>query len=103
MKKSLNDALELKRVIEQLHGCKASYRTSLAVQENFQGKTVWDGQVLVFDVDHPDATICYAWTSLVGNTDRRRSYAILGKPPVNSPADAVRAAIVADSKSGRAS
>jgi hypothetical protein len=101
MKKRLNDAGELRRVVEQLHNCKASFRTSLEVHEVFQGKTVWDGSVLVFDVDHPDASIGYAWTALIGDTDRRRSYVILGKPPVNSPADAVRAAIVADNKSGR--
>ena len=101
MKKSLNDVAELKRFVEQTHGCAASYRTTIAVEERSKGETVWDGSVIVFDVFHPEAQICYAWTSQAGDADKLRSYAVLGKPPINSPADAVRAAIVADSKDGR--
>lgn len=57
----------------------------------------------VFDlVGHPAASVAYAWSSPIEGSDRRRFYAVvLGVPPINSAADAVRAAIVADRKAGR--
>jgi hypothetical protein len=56
--------------------------------------------VHVFDLqDQPSATVCYAWSSSVEGSERRRFYAVLRIPPVVSPADAVRAAIVSDQKS----
>jgi hypothetical protein len=93
---------ELQRVVERLHEARARLRTVTPVVERFRGDTVWEGAVHVFDLDdHPLATVCYAWTSPVGEGDQRRFYAVLGAPPINSAADAVRASIVADHRSSR--
>jgi hypothetical protein len=44
----------------------------------------------------PTATRAYAWSSPIEGSDKRRFYAVLHVPPISSPADAVRAAIVQD-------
>jgi hypothetical protein len=93
---------ELQRVVERLHDARAHLRSVTSVAERFRGETVWEGAVHVFNLEgHPTATVCYAWSSFVGDTDQRRFYAVLGMPPVNSAADAVRASIVADRKAKR--
>jgi hypothetical protein len=87
----------LAKAIEGQHGGTATFIQSVPVTEIFKGKTVWEGVVHVFDLeDHPTATRAYAWSSPIEGSDKRRFYAVLHVPPVNSPADAVRAAIVAD-------
>lgn len=93
---------QLKVVVESQHGGHAHLREVAAVSEEFRGQPVWQGIVHVFDLDgHPSAAVCYAWSSPLEDTTRRRFYAVLGVPPINSAADAVRAAIVADWKAGR--
>lgn len=87
---------ELRKAVEGTHGCPASFTEAVRVTETFQGQTVWDGVVHVFAVTHPKATVCYAWSSPVEGTNKRRFYAVLGVPPVNTAQDAVRAAIVAE-------
>lgn len=86
---------ELATVVEQQHGCKATFREVAHVVESHKGKTVWEGDVSVFDVDHKDAKTAYAWVDPVPGTTRVRYFAVLGKPPVNTANDAVRAAIAA--------
>ena len=71
-----------------------------SVSEAFLGAAVWDGVVHVFDLSgHPTATRAYAWSSPIEGSTKRRFYAVLHVPPISSPADAVRAAIVADYRS----
>ncbi len=41
---------ELKDVIREVHGVEATHRESVPVKEVFQGKTVWEGIVEVFDL-----------------------------------------------------
>jgi hypothetical protein len=61
-------------------------------------ETVWEGTVHVFDLaGHPKATRAYAW-SYEREDGKRRFFAVLGIPPINSPRDAVRAAIVAEQR-----
>ena len=56
-----------------------------------------EGVVHVFDlVGHPKATRAYAWSSPIENSEKRRFFAVLHIPPIKSPLDAVRAAIVAE-------
>ena len=63
----------------------------MEVIEQFGGRVVWEGEVLVFDLhDHPTARKCYAW-SVDG-----RVTAVLHEGPVDSPKAAVRAAITAE-------
>jgi hypothetical protein len=64
------------------------------VLEHFGSDTVWEGIVSIFKLkDHPEATKCYAWSSPINESTKRRYYAVLNIPPVNSPEKAVRAAI----------
>jgi hypothetical protein len=96
----MND--DLKRIVEQLHGCPASLTENVAVIEKFGEKTVWAGMVSVFILTgHPQATKCYAWSSPIEGSTKRRYYAILHIPPIDSPEKAVRASIVHDYKSGK--
>jgi hypothetical protein len=71
------------------------------VHEVFQGKTVWRGEVEVFDLhQHPTAKHCYAWSHREGPDDQgERFVAVLEIPPVDSAQKAVRAAIVQQAKS----
>ena len=48
--------------IRATHGCESLLRDKATVREEFEGETVWEGEVLIFDlIDHPTATRCYAW------------------------------------------
>jgi len=69
-----------------------------AVHELFQDKTVWKGEVEVFDlIQHPKAKRAYAWAHKEGKNDERTRYvAVLELPPVESAVTAVRASIMAD-------
>ena len=63
----------------------------------FEGETAWRGTVCVFELTgHPFATRAYAWSSPIEGRTKRRIYAALEIPPVQSAQDAVRAAIVAE-------
>lgn len=88
---------ELKRVIHDLHGCEAEYLETVPVKEVFQDQIAWEGEVEVFTIrGHPLATKCFAWAYQTDNG--RRFMAVLEVPPVDSPLNAVRAAIVSDAK-----
>jgi hypothetical protein len=93
---------QLIEAIEGLHGGKARLAQSVSVREQSGDMVVWEGIVHVFDLEaHPSASRAYAWSSPIEGSDKRRFYAVLHVPPVSSPADAVRAAIVHDHKAGR--
>jgi hypothetical protein len=92
---------DLKTAVERLHDCKASFIEDVVVVEKFGDKTVWSGTVSVFDIQgHPKATRAYAWSSPIEGSTKRRYYAVLHIPPVDSPERAVRASIVQDRKAG---
>lgn len=88
---------ELQSAIRRLHECEADYLETVPVTETFQGQTVWQGEVEVFNLrGHPKAMRCYAWSH---ETDKgNRVVAVLELPPVTSAQTAVRAAIVAEMK-----
>jgi len=90
----------LQVAVEQLHGCSAVYTETVPVHEVFQGQTVWQGEVEVFDLSgHPKAKRAYGWSHREGNNDEgERFVAVLEIPPVVSPITAVRASIIADKK-----
>jgi len=48
---------------------------------------------------HPIALYAYAWSSPIEGSTKRRFFAVLHQPPVDSPQAAVRAAIVAEARS----
>ena len=89
--------------IQHLHQCGATWRESVPVREVFQGKTVWHGDVEVFDLTgHAKAKRCYGW-SHPENEDGtgERFVTVLEIPPVESPQTAVKISIVSDIKSGK--
>jgi hypothetical protein len=87
----------------QLHNCGAVWRATVPVHEVFQGKTVWQGDVEVFDLHgHPKAKRAYAWSHLDGSKDERtRFVAVLEIPPVESAETAVRVQTVKDVKANK--
>jgi hypothetical protein len=79
-----------------MHGGSAQLAQSVPVRETFEGKTVWEGVVHVFDLTgHPTATRAYAWSWPIEGSTKRRFFAVLHQPPVDSPQAAVKASIVA--------
>jgi len=86
---------ELQRAILKLHGADSVHVESVPVRETFQGQTVWDGVVEVFDLPSHKAGKAYAW-SHEGDSGGRRYVAVLHAPPVDSPQKAVQAAAVAE-------
>lgn len=89
----------LQEAIRHTHGCESRFVETVPVTERFQGQTVWEGKVQVFDlIAHPTATRCYAWSYLIGDTERRRIVAVLHEGPVDSAQAAVRAAIIAENR-----
>ena len=76
--------------IRATHGAEAHLLARERVCERFQGETVWEGEVLVFELlGHTSASRCYAW-EVDGEVT-----AVLGEAPVKSAKDAVRASILA--------
>jgi hypothetical protein len=65
------------------------------IKEVFQGKTVWEGIVEVFELkNHPKAEKVYAWSYETDNPKKARHVTVLHVGPITSPLLAVRAAIV---------
>ena len=89
---------QLQTAIQHLHNCGATHRETVPVHEVFRGKTVWQGDVEVFDLTgHPKAKRAYAWAHLDGADDERTRYvAVLEIPPVDSAQKAVQIQIVKD-------
>jgi hypothetical protein len=91
---------ELQDVIKRLYGVDAVHVESVPIKETFQGKTVWEGVVDVFDLkDHPKATRAYAWAYETDNPKKPRHVVVLHMGTVTSPLLAVRAAILEELKS----
>lgn len=90
--------------VSQLHDCGATWRETVPVHEVFNGKTVWQGDVEVFDLHgHAKAKHAYAWSHREGKNDEgERFVAVLEIPPVESAVTAVRVQIVKDIKTGYA-
>jgi hypothetical protein len=87
---------ELRDVIHHLHGATARHLESVPVIETFQGKTVWDGVVEVFQLTgHPKTDKVYAWIHETDDPKNpKRHVTVLHIPRVVSPQTAVQAAIV---------
>lgn len=90
------DADQLCAAVQNMHGGTAMFAQSVPVRETFQGQTVWEGVVHVFDLAGHPATRAYAWSFPAEGSDKPRYVAVLHTDRINSPLEAVRAAIVAD-------
>jgi len=90
---------QLKKVVESRHGGKATFVQSVPVHERQGDHTVWSGQVSVFDLrfSTSGAFRCYAWWRELPDGEAQL-FTILHSPETISPAQAVRAAILADTK-----
>ena len=86
---------ELRETIRRLHGTDSKHVDSVPVKEVFQGRTVWEGIVEVFELDsHPKAARAYAWSHATDDPKQARHVTVLHIAPITSAAAAVRAAIV---------
>ena len=91
---------ELQDVIRRLHGVESRHVESVSVKETFQGRTVWEGIVEVFELHgHPKAARAYAWSHETDSPKKRKHVTVLHIEPITSAAAAVRAAIVQEFRS----
>lgn len=99
-----NYIAELREAIRRLHGVEAKHVESVPVKETFQGRTVWDGVVEVFElIGHPKAPKVYAWAHDTDNPAKPRCHVtVLHVHPVTSAVLAVRAAIVQEFRNAEA-
>jgi len=95
------DVDQLREAVERQHGSTANLVQSVPVTETFEGVTVWEGVVHVFDLaGHAQAQRAYAWSAPISGRTARRFFAVLHTDKINSPVAAVRAAIVAERRHG---
>jgi hypothetical protein len=95
------DEPQLRQAVEEMHNCTAEFVEAVPLSEEFAGAAVWQGVVHVFNLSgHPTARRAYAWSSPIAGSSKRRFFAVLHIPPVQSPVDAVRAAIVQEYRAG---
>lgn len=94
----MNYIEELQEVIRKLHGAEAAHVETVPVVETFNGQTVWEGEVEVFDLlDHPTASRIYAWSHATDDPSiPRRHVTVLHLPPAITPRKAVQVSIASD-------
>jgi hypothetical protein len=81
---------EFEKAIRATHGAGSRLIERVHVIEDFQGERVWEGEVLVFELEgHHSSSRVYAW-EVNGEVT-----AVLHQGPVDGPQAAVRASIVA--------
>jgi hypothetical protein len=79
--------------IRQSYKCGAAHLETVQVEEQSGGKSVWKGDVGVFEVQgHPKATRCFAWLQAEDGKGIR-PVTLLHKWPIVSPETAVKATI----------
>jgi len=90
----VSEIQEMRDTIRRLHGVESTHDESVRVIEEFNGTTVWDGVVEVFQLhNHHQAPKIYVWAN---NTEDKRSrvVTVLHANYVTSPVLAVRAFVV---------
>lgn len=89
---------ELQEAIRHLYHVEPIHVETVPVREEFQGQTVWEGEVEVFDLaDSEELRRVYAWSYETDQVDDpKRTVTVLHVPPITSPEMAVRASIVRD-------
>lgn len=93
---------QLQQEVESQHGGKATFVQAVPVHETRNGQTIWDGTVSVFDLrgSSSGAFRAYAWFYELSD-GKRRFFSVLHSPKIDSPRDAVRAAIGAEQRAGK--
>jgi hypothetical protein len=98
MAKSVEYLLLLQAWIEQEHQCDAVHRESVHVHETVDGRTIWKGDVEVFDlIGHVGAKGCFAWWYDDGSKGVQ-VVTVLERAPVTSAAMAVKSAVFFDAQ-----
>jgi hypothetical protein len=93
----MNYIERLQAAIKKMHGASSRHLESVPIKETFQGKTVWEGVVEVFELTgHPKSNRCYAWSAQKDGTEQFT--AVLHVPPIDTPLKAVQASIVAQQR-----
>ena len=94
-----NEYIErLKQVIFHLHKATPTWVESVPVHEIFSGKTLWKGDVEVFDLTgHPKAKRCYGWTY----GEPEEFITVLELPPVTDAQSAVKVGVSYQVKKAR--
>lgn len=92
---------DLKTAIHRVHGLEATHIESVPVKETFQGRTIWEGIVEVFEIKgHPKTDKVYAWSHDTNNPKKpKRHVTVLHIAPILSAEAAVKAAIVQEIRS----
>jgi len=81
-----------------LHKAGSTWVESVRVEEVFRGKTLWKGDVEVFDLTgHPKAKRCYGWTY----GEPEEFITILELPPVTDAQSAVKVGVSYQIKKAR--
>lgn len=83
----------IQNAIRKMHNVESKHIKSVRVKEVLDNQT-WEGVVEVFDLqgDEP-ATRLYAWVQ-ISDDGKKRVVTVLHRHQIESPTDAVRAAIV---------
>jgi hypothetical protein len=83
---------DIQNAVEHASGCAAVHKESVPVViKESDDRLKWEGLVEVFDLQgHPKAKCAFGWHS--GD----RSQTALKVPPIDSPEDAVRAALLSN-------
>ena len=89
---------ELRDVIQRLHGVEATHVETVPIKEEFQGQTIWEGEVEVFDLhDHPKTHRVYAWAHETEDADHnRRPCDRVAHSASHKPAQSRETSIVSD-------
>ena len=88
----------LQQVIFHLHKADSKWVESVPVHEVFLDKTLWEGDVEVFDlIGHPKAKRCYGWTY----GEPEEFITILELPPVTDAQSAVKVGVAYQIKKAR--
>ncbi len=87
---------KIKTAVERTVGGPVTHAGSAPVVETFQGKTVWEGIVEVYNVNVPPPEVAYGFA--VEGKSGPDYVAVKGVGPINTPLAAVRAWIVSQAK-----
>ena len=84
---------ELAQAITAMHECGCSHFGTENIKEEHEGVDIWEGPVEIFQLEgHPKANIAYGW-GWTDDNEEIQYIGILKVPPIESAADAVKAAI----------
>jgi hypothetical protein len=91
---------QLRHAIKATFHCNAVHLETFEVVEVFQGKVVWEGNVELFKLYGAHfGEGCFAW-GFFGDKGEWEATVVLQKPPIRTAEDAVRAAIVKQTRGG---